>query len=185
MQTRTAPIINTEYPHQYLGWTIEMAFPITNVTSAPFGDGGGLMDVGPATYRVPPNNPDPSSSDNDNRPVYWAIDFARAEHPAFHFNPEYITQNPDGTWNMDKYNELCAGVKQNYSSLIGADKWSCYWEWVWQGLGGLAQKLPPMNMAAYMHNPPYWGYFEFAECVLTCLRTGGKEVGFKTLATKS
>ena len=109
------------------GWTLEIAFPLH-----PKDGKGGLLSAGFGSSL-------PEKYDPTHGAKYWSVDFSRAEHPFF-------------TSNSSLFGELCPIIQQQQPTLLGTDQWSCYWEWVWQSLGGLK----------YMHNPDRFGFLQFA-----------------------
>lgn len=112
------------------GWSVEIAFPL-------YGDAasGGLLDVG----EVDGVAADSTLFDPNHGAKYWLVDFSRAEHPFF-------------TSNASNFGVLCPIIQQTQPTLLGDDRWSCYWEWAWQSTGG----------HQYMHNPDTWGFLQFA-----------------------
>ena len=108
-------------------------------------------------------------------PRYWFVDFARAEHPRIYtldqqkqqrqrqqqeelqqFCPFNCTASLAAASTNISTNPTpaqCAEVLKVYPTLLGVDPWSCYWEWVWQGLGD----------QAYMHRPTLWGQIQFED----------------------
>jgi len=105
------------------GWTLEIAFPLRETNGT-----GGLLSGGSDWRRFDPNL----------GTKYWLADFSRAEHPFF-------------TSNASLFAELCPVIRRSQPTLLGADQWSCYWEWAWQSLGG----------HKYMHNPDNFGFLQF------------------------
>lgn len=106
------------------GWSTEIAFPLKAQGSV-----GGLLSGGPGWERFDPNA----------GTRYWYVDFSRAEHPFF-------------TSNASDFAVLCPEIIKTSPTLLGADQWSCYWEWCWQ----------PMSGHRYMHNPDNFGFLQFA-----------------------
>ncbi|CAJ1427901.1 unnamed protein product, partial [Effrenium voratum] len=122
MKTATARASGWAIP----GWTVEIAFPLR-----PSQGVGGLLSAGHGTYI---ENADPNAGAK-----FWSVDFSRAEHPFF-------------TSNSSLFGQLCPSIQKTQPTLLGDDQWSCYWEWVWQDLGG----------HRYMHNPDTFGFLQFA-----------------------
>ena len=142
-------------------WTLEIAFPITGSQHH-----GGLMDkdVGLSFPRSKfhPAFYDPTAK--KNIPLYWMIDFARAEHPRKYTNIKSETSIfcpfNCSTIEAEKYNvsllnpdgEDCKYLQKRFPTLLGNDPvYGCYFEWVYQNLG----------QNAYMHRPLEWAFLEF------------------------
>lgn len=106
------------------GWSVEIAFPLREKNGI-----GGLLSGGVDWERFDPNL----------GTRYWLVDFSRAQHPFF-------------TSNASLFGQLCPSIQAAQPTLLGADQWSCYWEWVWQAVGG----------HRYMHNPDTFGFLQFA-----------------------
>lgn len=142
-------------------WTLEIAFPIA--ASQHY---GGLMDKD-GGLSFPKSKFHPAFYDPKAKkimPLYWMIDFARAEHPRKYTNVESKTStfcpfnctaieaenynasllNPNG--------EDCKYLQKRFPTLLGSDpEYGCYFEWVYQNLG----------KNAYMHRPLEWAFLEF------------------------
>ena len=140
---------------------LEIAFPITGSQHH-----GGLMDkdVGLSFPRSKfhPAFYDPTAK--KNIPLYWMIDFARAEHPRKYTNIKSETSIfcpfNCSTIEAEKYNvsllnpdgEDCKYLQKRFPTLLGNDPvYGCYFEWVYQNLG----------QNAYMHRPLEWAFLEF------------------------
>jgi hypothetical protein len=142
-------------------WTLEIAFPIKSSSSH-----GGLLDKDlgtsypqdkfhPAFYYLKNNLKRP--------PLYWLIDFARAEHPRKYvhkttnesvFCPFDCTHVNEANYNVTLTNptsEECEFVQKQYPTLLGHSPWNCYFEWVFQDVGD----------NNYMHRPSEWAFLEF------------------------
>jgi len=150
-------------------WTAEIAFPIaSNWEESASGRHGGLLDTSwsqdhsPSNYsRFDPNNGDAGSG----RPVYWRIDFARAEHPRrynltnedFVFCPLDCPSSLDSSTPVSLTNPTaaeCHAASQEFPTILGTDPFfGCYWEWVWQDLGP----------EVYMHRPTRWSMVQFVD----------------------
>ena len=149
-------------------WTMEIAFPIERSAHH-----GGLLDTygDDRSYdRYHPKYAD------ENIPLYWWIDFARAEHPRKYtrmdqtnnksilnekFCPldcskdlnlyEASLENPNG--------EECKHLQERFPTLLGTNPvYGCYFEWVYQALG----------RNNYMHRPAEWAMVEFSNDDESC-----------------
>lgn len=109
------------------GWTAEIAFPLH-----PKDGVGGLLSKGYGESLGERYDPNAGAK-------YWLADFSRAEHPFF-------------TSNASNFPPLCSVIQRDQPTLLGTDQYSCYWEWVWQSVGG----------HKYMHNPDTFGFLQFA-----------------------
>jgi len=118
------PNMKTAVARVCRGWSTEIAFPLKQKDGV-----AGLLSGGPDWDRFDPNA----------GAQYWHVDFSRAEHPFF---------TPDAAL----FATLCPEIMKTSPTLLGADQWSCYWEWVWQPVGG----------HRYMHNPDTFGFLQFA-----------------------
>lgn len=137
-------------------WSLEIAFPIRAHANH-----GGLLDASGRDYsQFDPNH----GNAGPGRPRYWFLDFARAEHPRRYTlsTENIITYCPfncsqsleEAAPELSNPNKTeCGIVKAAWPTLLGVDPWSCYWEWVWQDLGG----------QAYMHRPTSWGMVQFSD----------------------
>eukprot|EP00397_Hematodinium_sp_SG-2012_P045211 GEMP01050698.1.p1 GENE.GEMP01050698.1~~GEMP01050698.1.p1 ORF type:complete len:437 (+),score=60.93 GEMP01050698.1:74-1384(+) len=161
LQSSTSTIMtNTRHVR---GWTVEIRFPLrgnaqsstmhansTDIVGKTDGVHGGLLDAGDGMQF--------DIYDPNNGAMYWLINLSRAEHPFFNFNMTDAT--------VDQLPTLCAEIMKQNKTLLGTDKWSCYWEWTWQAVGG----------HRYMHNPDTFGFLEFAlnsDPKKPCLGAGG------------
>ena len=149
-------------------WTVEIAFPIQSSSFH-----GGLLDKDlgksysvdkfhPAFYYSNDDNANNKSS-NNRPPLYWLIDFARAEHPRKYVNKitnqSYFCPFGCNGINSQEYDvtltnptsEECEIVQERYPTLLGHSPWNCYFEWVFQNVGS----------NNYMHRPMEWAYLEF------------------------
>ncbi|CAK9011429.1 unnamed protein product [Durusdinium trenchii] len=127
MKTATARA-DTAHGWATKGWTVEMAFPLR-----PKDGIGGLLSAGHGASLGEKFDPSHGAK-------YWLVDFSRAEHPFF-------------TSNSSLFGQLCPSIQASQPTLLGSDQWSCYWEWVWQPVGG----------HRYMHNPDTFGFLQFAQ----------------------
>jgi len=152
-------------------WTLEIAFPIQRSQHH-----GGLLDTfgdDNSYERYHPKYINASSA----IPLYWWIDFARAEHPRQYrsaINPErndmdttrfcplecgaslstYLPslENPDAL--------QCLFLQNRFPTLLGTNPvYGCYFEWVYQALGWRNN---------YMHRPQSWAILEFTDSDHSC-----------------
>eukprot|EP00041_Stephanoeca_diplocostata_P040362 m.1639248 g.1639248 ORF g.1639248 m.1639248 type:complete len:510 (-) comp34160_c0_seq1:168-1697(-) len=143
------------FRYPYTTWTLEIAFPIHATASH-----GGLLSGDEQTDL---NAFDPNRGPaGPNRPRYWWIDFARAEHPREYTAPsgEYRLCPLDCGRDIEGYKlnrsylnaSMCVTAQKRFPTLLGTDPtYGCYWEWVWMSLGA----------EAYMHRPLQWGLLQF------------------------
>jgi len=146
------------------GWVAEIAFPIAGYDLAPDARHGGLLDTGGILAggldrRWP-------LSANSSQPLYWNINFARAQHArkysdATHppvWSPPNLPKTVAGssagnlTTNNNTECALLDALSPTFLTKYFGSPWGCYWEYAWQG-----QKYP------YMHRPFDWGVLEFRD----------------------
>lgn len=142
------------------GWVAEIAFPIPGYDS---GDAhGGLLDTG-GFNSLDPHWPQTALS--RSHPLYWGINFARAQHAR-----KYSRGSSD-IWSPPRSPaEAAGGIPRNLTTANSTEcsmldqtsptflskyfgsPWGCYWEFAWQG-----------QLYPYMHRPFDWGVLEFAD----------------------
>ena len=126
-------------------WTMEIAFPIERSEYH-----GGLLDTfgDDKTYdRYHPKFADEST------PLYWWIDFARAEHPrkyisvdttksSLSLNEKFCPLDCNKYLNLydasleNPNEEECKRLQEQFPTLLGVNPvYGCYFEWVYQELG--------------------------------------------------
>jgi len=131
-------------------WTLEIRFPIYSTD-----DHGGLINLHPGAYYP---GTDPTLLHPEKGQRFWATTFANALHA-----PWWSKLNATTTKEPQMIKSLCekvidADIKANggfTQFLLDANNAAptCYYEAASQNLGG----------HQYMHNPDYFGYFQFTE----------------------
>ena len=149
-------------------WTIEIAFPIQRSDYH-----GGLLDTFGDEKNYDKYHP---KSADENKPLYWWIDFARAEHPRKYtimkkmtkeYQPNEVFCPLDCEKDLNSYSasldnpggDECILLQEEFPTLLGTNPvYGCYFEWVYQALG----------RNNYMHRPAEWAMVEFSNADENC-----------------
>lgn len=152
-------------------WTLEIAFPIQKSQHH-----GGLLDTFGDDNSYDKYHPK-YANDNSTIPLYWWIDFSRAEHPRHYILPsknnlDYLniaTFCPLNCFkSLNKYSpskdnpneSQCMSLQDQFPTLLGTNPvYGCYFEWVYQALGWRNN---------YMHRPMEWAILEFSNSSKNC-----------------
>ena len=147
-------------------WTLEIAFPISRSQYH-----GGLLDTYGEDKTYEKYHPR-YASNKSKIPLYWWIDFARAEHPRRYVSPDYLSvedfcplacNSNLSTYSVSKENpnaSQCLLLQDRFPTLLGSDPtYGCYFEWVYQDVG---------KKNNYMHRPQEWAILEFSDSNKNC-----------------
>ena len=147
-------------------WTLEIAFPIQRSEY-----NGGLLDTFGDDISYEKYHPK-HANEMSLIPLYWWIDFARAEHPREYTSSSGIKTTPskyqkfcplDCDESLNTYlpsldnpdAEQCEFLQEKFPTLLGTNPvYGCYFEWVYQALGWRNN---------YMHRPMEWAMLEFSD----------------------
>ena len=123
-------LVPFEHEQRRQFWVAEVAFPLAGRQDD--SGVGGLLSCGydgPRHGFLDCSQYHPSKG-SASKPVYWWVDFARAEHPLETLGKNALSVD----FMTPSYAEMCARVQKKWPSLLGTTAWSCYWEFVWVSL---------------------------------------------------